>query len=357
MPTAILEADGANQNALDTETCTHCSAVRTDKTVPWCRKCGFHPQFGRCIDLVGDDLDQPETTAADSAAKPSAADGMVQMARMVPVWFWKTMICVVVAAALCMAARYLTSPASLPRLAAALALLTVASIAVIVAQLWAFFYAVTESDRLGIFDILMRPITVWSSTFRDICIPGVWRRVGMIAFGMTTLILSLTVVRGVPWERIWELGPLEPPKSALLESIENVGKKKPAAPAEPVEASKHRRVADCVVLGYIPYAGIASRTGENSIDFEALVLATEIKGTLVYAGIVSEGISDETRTIIAKRLPQLAREKPLISCNVLAKWIEPAITCRVTFGDFTGDNQMDEIVFSKLLAEIEPSRK
>jgi hypothetical protein len=312
---------------------------------------------GRCIDLVGDDMDQGESTAEAPAAKPNAADGMVQMARMVPKWFWKTMGCVVVAAALCMAARFLTEPGSLPRLAAALALLAASSVAVVFAQLWAFFYAVTESDKLGIGDILMRPVTVWSATFRDIDNPGVWRRFGIIAFGLTALILTLTVVRGVAWERIWELGPLEPPKQALLDSIENVGKKRPAPAAPPETAAKPRKSADCVVLGYIPYAGVAPRTGENSIDFEALVIATEIKDQLVYAGIVSEGFSDEDRKTIAQRLPQLARDKPLIATSVQAKWIQPALTCRVTFGDFSADNQMDTPVFVKLLAEIAPKKR
>jgi ribosomal protein L40E len=80
---ADLEADEGRASA-DVEVCPNCGAERTDASVMWCRKCGYHPTLDCVIDLVGDDLDQEPAAAAETPAKPSATEGLAILCRTVP---------------------------------------------------------------------------------------------------------------------------------------------------------------------------------------------------------------------------------------------------------------------------------
>ncbi|MEX2185154.1 MAG: hypothetical protein WD875_00100 [Pirellulales bacterium] len=353
-PTALQSA--AHGAAAAVEVCPNCEAERTDTSVPWCRKCGYHPTLDRTIDLVGDDLDREQTAEPEEAtAKPSATEGLAILVRTMPVWMRRTAMAAVAAAALGVAARLATDPEGIARLVCTLLLLFIASVSIVTAHAWSYFYAVPESDRLGIGDFLLRPFYVWSPTMRDIELPGVWRRPALMAFGIVAEVVGLAVVGGIPWDRVWELGPAEPPKRRLVEAVANIGQEDDPSDADgsagSAKAAQPR--ADCVIIGYIP--GVASRIFGDSADepdFSSLVLASDVRGKLRYVGTVSGGIPEEDRIAIRKRLKELRRSSPIIPCGAAGIWLEPALACRVAYARISEDNRLEELAYDKLLAEL-----
>jgi hypothetical protein len=355
-PGFVMSADGqiTAEVSLDpnAEICPNCSAPRIDCSVTWCRKCGYHPALNRVIDLVGEDLDR-EQSAEPEPAKPSAKEGLALLAKSVPVWMQRSAMAAVAAGVLGVLARVATEPESVDRLVCALLLMIAAKGAIITAHVWSFFYAVPESDRLGIADLFVRPFYVWSPTMRDIEQPGVWRRPAIMAFGIVAEVIGLAVVGGIPWNRVWELGPAEPPKKALADAIANVGKAedsnesadsaKAAAPARPR--------ADCVIIGYVP--AVASRVfgDENGLDFSSLVLASDVRGKLTYIGTVSGGIPDGDRAAIRARLAALKRSAPIVPSSVSATWVDPVLACRISYARLS-DGRYQGMEYDKLLAEL-----
>jgi hypothetical protein len=334
------------------ETCPNCSAPRIDCSVMWCRKCGYHPTLDRVIDLVGDDLEQEKPVEAPPA-KPSATEGLTLIAKSIPVWMRRSLMAAVAGGVLGVLARVCTEPDSLSRLVCALLLLFAAKSAIITAHVWSFFYAVPESDRLGIADLFVRPFYVWSPTMRDIEQPGVWRRPAILSFGIVAEVIGLVVVGGIPWDRVWELGPKEPPKKALADAIANVGKAddpnesgnsgKAAAPARPR--------ADCVIIGYVPAVSSRVFGDENGVDFSSLVLASDVRGKLTYIGTVSGGVSDEDRAAIRARIGEIQRAAPIVPCSVSATWVDPVLACRISYVRVV-DGRYQGLEYDKLLAEL-----
>ncbi len=338
----------------DVEICPKCDTERTDTSVAWCRQCGYHPTLDCVIDLFGDDLKQDEPGDLDAPAKPSAAQGLALLCRSVPVWMRRSTMAALAAAALGIIARLTTEPEGVARLVCALLLLFVANVSIITAHAWSFFYAVPESDRMGIGDFLMRPFYVWAPTMRDIEMPGIWRRPALMAFGIVAEVVGIAVVGGIPWDRVWEIGPAEPPKQKLVEAIANIGREDDLnnadGSADAAKAALPR--ADCVIIGYVP--GVASRLFGDSTDepdFSSLVLASDVRGKLMFVGVVSGGIPEEDRLEIRKRLRELQRTSPIIPCGVSATWLEPALACRIAYSRLT-DNRFRGMTYDKLLAEL-----
>lgn len=359
LPTAGDAAVDATVEAVEVEICPNCEAERTDKSVMWCRKCGYHPTLNCMIDLVGEDLarDEAEAPPAEEAAtKPSATEGLTLLVHSVPAWVWWSGAAALVALVLGVAARFGTEPESLARLVAALAILFVGGVSTIAAHVWAYFYAVPESDRLSVADMFLRPFYVWSPTIRDVESPGVWRRPTLMAFGVVLEVVGLTVVGGIPWHRIWELGPAEPAKRQLVDAIENIGKEDASGGADNASnaAGPTKVRADCVIIGYVP--SVASRVlggSADDVDFASLVLAADVRGKLRFVGVVSGGIPDEERAAIRQRLKELRRASPIIPCGVSATWLDPALACRVAYTRLTADSRFESVEYVKLLADLQ----
>ena len=91
---------------------------------------------------------------------------------------------------------------------------------------------------------------------------------------------------------------------------------------------------------------------DDPSQFRGLVIATEFQGKLKVAGIVSEGISDEVRADLTRRLPTIARAKPIISSSLAAKWVEPRLTCRVSYTTRGAGGVLNKVKFDDLMGDI-----
>jgi hypothetical protein len=250
----------------------------------------------------------------------------------------------------------------------------VGKLVLIAAHFWCYLYGVTESDKFHLQDVLIRPIAVWGPTVRDLKKGHNWWRVAMVVWGALAEILAIWMIGGVPWERIWETGPKAPAKSKLLAAVADEARRgaKDADSLEDALAqvesqtegkedkkpAARRQMIDCVVIGYMPAPARQGQTATNARNFAGLVLATEVYGKLKYAGTVEKGIPVALRTELEARLSQIGRRSPFVPCpaKVTANWVQPRLTCRISYT--TRDKQMHlvETRFEQLLAEIELRR-
>jgi ATP-dependent DNA ligase len=106
---------------------------------------------------------------------------------------------------------------------------------------------------------------------------------------------------------------------------------------------------DCVIVGYVP-------SGSAEIGFTGLIVATTVgeEKELHYVATVSEGITPAQRAELLPKLRSLERQDPLVPCNVPgAMWVDPSLTCRIRFAEWTKDWFFKDPALDVMLQKIE----
>jgi hypothetical protein len=363
----MSEMPVAELAACENELCSHCGAERKDASVPWCKKCGFHPQFNRVMELEDYDL---ETGDADQPEKkPTALDGLVIIVKKIPRWVWPVLMGVVVIALFSGAVRVYTEPFTITRVYWVVGQIIIGNIVLFSAHFWCYLYGVTESDKFSLMDVLIRPIAVWGPTVRDLKKGHNWWRVAMVVWGTLAELLAIWFIGGVPWEKVWEAGPKAPAKSKLLAAVADEARRG-AQDADSLEdalgqvegqgegnekknkAILGRRInVDCVIIGYIP----ALKQGKKATDarnFSALILATELNGKLKFVGAVEKGIPVALRPELEARLSQIGRRTSFVPCSLEGNWVHPRMTCRISHNGWSKERLIMDTRFEQMLAEI-----
>ncbi len=157
--------------------------------------------------------------------------------------------------------------------------------------------------RLSLIDLFLKPLKLWARAIQNL--PARLWVADTAVSGLAAAVLSLLVIGGIPYDRLWDWGFKEPPKQDLMgavmdrvqkldngegsddleESIGDFAGKEGDEPIEKPKADppKPKQKADCVILGYV--SSIA--TGALA----TLVLGTANGGQLVYAGNVTPKLS------------------------------------------------------------------
>jgi hypothetical protein len=104
------------------------------------------------------------------------------------------------------------------------------------------------------------------------------------------------------------------------------------------------QTADCVVVGY----NVSARDGSVC----ELLLASLVNGELRYVGTVKQGIPEDAREELSRRLPDLQRDTPFVDCPGTAIWVKPVVACKTWFQSWTEDHQFNEAKFKELMSEI-----
>jgi bifunctional non-homologous end joining protein LigD len=94
-----------------------------------------------------------------------------------------------------------------------------------------------------------------------------------------------------------------------------------------------------VIIGFVP---------EGTRDFGALIVATEINGTLTSVGKVGSGFTDRVRDEINGFLWGHLRETPVVPSKVRGIWVEPKLYCLVRCMERTPSGQLRAPVFGGL---------
>lgn len=109
--------------------------------------------------------------------------------------------------------------------------------------------------------------------------------------------------------------------------------------------TKQKRVQEiaCVVVGWVP---------KGRDDLQSLIVAgPDEAGNLVCLGRVGSGIATVLRKDLRRRLELHDVDLPFVPCPYEGRWVEPVVTCIVSFLERTGGGMLRAPVFVKLVEE------
>ncbi len=239
--------------------------------------------------------------------------------------------------------RLVTPSGSAFRMHWSLTQLVVGLLAFASCHLITFLFAVADDADTGMLDIVLRPLKLWFKLFAKL--PARLWLVDTAAAGLTAAVMSVVVIGGLPYERLWDWGFKQPPKQNLMGAVMSQVQKVQGDGADNLEDAvkdfagtqnlddggkpiaspppKPRQQADCVILGYRLDA-----TGR----LHSLVLGTAFKKKLVFAGVVTPKLAAEESAGVLQMLSDTSAKQPYLPLQFRATWVVPKYSCRVSYG-------------------------
>jgi hypothetical protein len=223
-----------------------------------------------------------------------------------------------------------------------------------------FVVLAAEDADFGVLDLLLKPLKLWIRAAHYL--PKRLWVANSAACGLAAVVMSLVVIGGIPYERLWDWVIKAPPKQTLMGAVmdrmkeidsregaddleeavgdfagsQDLASRQPPQP----QPEKPREKADCVILGFV-----LDREGR----LESLLLGTAHSGELIYTGRVTPELSDDERAALLQSLMALRSRQPFIPIEAEAIWVEPKITCRVSFGQRQKGGRLRDVKWESLL--------
>ncbi|TWU23776.1 hypothetical protein [Bythopirellula polymerisocia] len=319
-------------------TCEKCDSLINSNDSLVCRKCGWYASIGSFVEI-----DQSWEASSDPDADQILASEESESFRM-PEWAWVMIGCVTVVIAESIAARYLTEAGSIARTRWSLVQLLIGGIAAAICHFVAFILLIRDDSEVALLDVLLRPLRPWALRVHEL--PDRQWICHTAISGIVAVLMSVLVIGGIPYERLWDWGFGKPVNQDLMgaiaeqaqkgngkdqsleEAVEELGgsqnlsddegKNKKAA-KKPTE----RKEDDCVIIGY--------RANEAGIVY-LLVLAGENFGHLQHVGQVVPQLPIRELKALGDQLSTYKTFDPFVRLqmdNVI--WVEPKIACRVSY--------------------------
>jgi hypothetical protein len=324
-PDTLLPDDEAAP--ADPALCPRCGGKLTNPDgIGWCAGCGY------CRSLEEEKAVPPPPPPVEQK-KTSAlgASEVGEAMRHVPGWAWPLLGGIALVGVGSVAADYKLPEECLARALWSAIQMMLGVLGLISAQLWAMFLVGAHEDGLGAKDVML-PGRLWRAAFRRL--PATRRPVWLGMWSLTAVVCGAAVIGGfnywleaVKEKRLREVAEAlasgrdpDAPKETARESKAPAPAAPDAGPTPP-PAQDPRPVTKCVVVGYL---------GEGN-TLTGLVVAKVDGNGLQYVGVVKEGLSDELRQDLMKRLSQRRRDFPLVPGLSVsgAKWVNPEVFCDV----------------------------
>jgi hypothetical protein len=334
--------------------CENCGAPGQDTSKSWCRQCGYYAVLGRCVEI-----DQEWETALDpNAQQKDDRPAFVIAFQAIPRWVWPVLGVMVLATGVTVLGRMLTPASSMIRVQWAFLHLACALLAFLGAQIWACYKAASQDSSFGLLDVVMRPFAIWKPAFADM--PRSLRPLLIGVAGLTAATAVLTV-GGFPYnyifeEEIFKARPERKLEQAIAIQQERMKQKKYEDELKALAAAKEEKKKierpvsqDCVIVGYIP-------SGSAETGFTSLLVAAPVgeEKELHFVATVDEGLTPEMRADLLAKFQTLHRDDPLVPCNVPgAMWVEPTLTCRIGFVEWTKDWFLKDPAVQELLQKVD----
>ena len=339
--------------------CEKCNAPIKSDVVSICRSCGWYSSLGTFVELDPnwDTSEEDEPTEAVSVA-PQKSHVRVWLDLM-PRWSWVMIACALVVVVESVVVRFATPPGSSLRTVWSLSQLALGFFAVVGCHVFNFLVLATEDADFGALDLILKPFKLWAKAVRNLP-TRLWVANSAVC-GLTAMIMSFLVIGGLPYERLWDWGFQEPVKQNLMGAVmdrakqieatnddleESIGDFAGSQDTEGVEVKapeKPREKADCVILGYQ-----LDRDGRLS----SLLLGTAHRNRLIPAGRVSPEMPDGERSDLLATLEAIKRRDPFIAIEAEATWVEPRLTCRVTYGERLKGGRLRDLKWDTLLGAM-----
>ncbi len=329
--------------------CEKCSSPQSGKQ-GWCLRCGWHPRL-----RIHCELDPCDLEAASTQTPVSKVD---RIRRFTPPWACKLVAGIGVILAVSIIARIYLPHTGSARFTWTVAQLVIGETVLMAGHLTAYLFTIMENDRLTFLDIILKPIAVWSPVLHSL--PATFWRVALGAWGMSA-VLSSFIVGGLADKDLMDWGG-KPAHVNLMKAITEQAQQLAgdnqdglenaiqdfagnAAAKEPEKAPppKPKIAIDCLIIGYEP-------DGEN--DFQSLILAAAVDGKLACVGTVNSGFTPEIRAQLIQRMRKLQRSEPFVPNRLSGKWLQPALACRVSAKQWSGNTKLVQPTFEELLDDI-----
>lgn len=342
--------------------CEKCGTPYKSDLTTVCRRCGWYPLLQQHIDVdhewevYGDEDDQPPLREAPESHL------QVWLA-MMPRWGWILLATVAAVVVESVVVRLATTDGSRLRTSWSLTQIMVGVLAFAGSHVFNFIAAAAEDSDFGVQDILLKPVKLWMKALRDL--PERQWVVDAAAAGLTAVVMSIVVIGGIPYDRLWDWGIEKRSDPNLLgavmsrmqevnrgrgaDNLEDAvgdlagkakleeGKHAPAPPPKP------RKKIDCVIIGY--------RTDTEG-RLQSLILATALRDRLVYAcSIMPNMPSDEIADLLTK-LEAIASHQPYLNVQINAHWVEPKYTCRISFEEQERSGRLTKPQWDEMLGTL-----
>jgi hypothetical protein len=327
-----------------------------------CRSRGWYASLGTFVEV---DPTWDDDRESDRTEAPVAAKSHVRVwFELIPWWGWVIVASVSTIFVESVVVRLATGYGSSFRTTWSLSQLAIGAFAALICHIANFLVQVADDTDVGMLDVVLKPVKLWLNTFR--ILPSRLWIVDAGASGVTAAVMSIVVIGGLPYERLWDWGFTPPPKQELMGAVMDRVKQLNENGADNLEDAigdfagkgeldenkvpeKPRKSADCVILGY---------TLDNTGRLNTLVLGTAHLGRLVYAGNVTPKFSDESeRRELLDRLMALRTTQRTLPIQTEAIWVRPNVTCRVTFGERQSTGRLNDIQWETYLGTMRTPTK
>lgn len=339
-----------------TPTCDKCGAAIDTQEALVCRKCGWYASIGSFveIDQAWECIEEPQPEDAQSF--------------QIPAWGWTMIACVVTVIAESIAARMLTADGSAARTVWSVTQLFLGGALAATCHFLAFFLFSREASDAGLLDIILKPVKPWILRVHEL--PAYQWVCHISLSSAVAVIMSIAVIGGLPYEKLWDWGFEKPVNKSLMGAIieqaqkadgeekpleeavqdfagaavDDTDAKKPAKPKASDEP-KERQQADCLIVGY--------RSNAEGLVY-SLLLAGEHFGKLQYVGQVAPQLSVKELRELSDNLAAHTCFVPFVKLPVDgATWVKPRFTCRVSYGRKGKKGGLYELKLESVLSEID----
>jgi hypothetical protein len=347
-PSVAVESNGVGNAAIDLAahyreytgpTCDKCGKPIKSDMVSICRHCGWYASLGQFVE-VDRNWETYDADEAPPELQPKPKSHSEVWLGLVPPWAWVVIATCSTVVVESVVARLVTPEGSSVRTTWSVAQLVIGALAFASCHLFTFLFAIADDADTGALDIIMKPLKLWFRAFRNL--PSRLWVTDTAAAGITAMAMSIIVIGGLPYDRLWDWGFQKPKDKNLLGAVASQVQKVEGKGADnledavkdfaatqkleeakkPTPPPKPRLKADCVILGYRVDA-------EGKL--QSLVLGTAKQGKLVYAGAVMPQLSAEETAGLMQMLSDTASHQSYLPIEMQAKWVVPKYSCRISY--------------------------
>jgi hypothetical protein len=316
------DAEPESQTAEVVDPCPKCGVAR-NPDYAMCRSCGFYERLNTFVEVDADDPDEIISSADPGGFK-------------MPSWGW-ILIGIQVFILLESLFVMLNVPnMHIVRIVWSLAQLTLGFIAVLTAHGRATFMSIMADAETDIGDFLVRPIKLWGIVLAEMPKNFIW--VAMGTSGLMAMLMSIVVIRSIPYNKLFETDAPPPKAPSLAKAIADQAKDMASdmsmeeamnefagnALGDEEEIDPLREKVQGVIVGY--YA-----PDKDNATVSSVIVATAVKKKLQILGTFSAGLDEEQKTQLAEEFRSIRRPTPFVDTNLSAKWIQPVFLCEVSY--------------------------
>jgi hypothetical protein len=183
------------------------------------------------------------------------------------------------------------------------------------------FVLLRNDATVGLLDAVLRPLAVIDALLRQL--PRTFWVVNTGLVGAAAVVAAIGIIGNVPYHTLWNWQW----QSAHLphQQLENAVDRElhPHKLPQPMPDNSPRKMVNCVIIGY----GLT-----NDGQLRNVLLARSVSGRLAYVGGVTPSESPAFRRELLARLADLSAPKPVIPVHFDANWVQPKLSCRISYG-------------------------